>query len=390
MEIYLDNGATTKVYDSVKDKMVEVLIKDYGNPSSMHNKGFDAEKYVRETRNIIGQSLRVEPKEIFFTSGGTEANNLALIGTAMANKRSGNHIVTTTIEHSSVLEPLKYLSNNGFNIDYLPVNQYGKVIINELYNLINKNTIILSIIYVNNEIGSVQELEKIIQIAKEINKNIIIHVDGIQAYGKINLNPRQLGIDLLSISGHKIHGPKGIGAVYIRKGIKVNPIIFGGGQEQGLRSGTENVPAIAGFGQAIVETFTDLDDTREYLYSLKTYFINEIIKIEGIAINGLEKKEESFIKDTAPHIVSVGFKGVRGEVLLHALAEEGIFVSAGSACSSNQPKLSSTLNAINLNKDYLSSTLRFSFNKNITIEDIDNIIKNLKKLLPKIRRYQPR
>lgn len=393
MEIYLDNAATTRVFDSVKDKMITVLTNDYGNPSSLHNKGLYAEQYIKEAREIIAGSLKVEPKEIIFTSGGTEANNLALIGASNANKRRGNHIITTKIEHSSVNEPLKYLMDNGFEVDFCSVDKYGNLIINELLNLINDNTLLISIIYVNNEIGTIQNISTIINKIKEIRHDIIIHLDAIQAYGKININPKKLGVDLMSISAHKIKGPKGIGALFINNKTRVNPIIFGGGQELNIRSGTENVPAIAGFGQAVLDTFHERDSKINNMYKVKKYFIEQVLLIDGTSINGIEYKDtinETDVKKTGPHIVSVSFKGVRSEVLLHALAEKSIYVSAGSACSSNQPQRSSTLIAIGLDNELLASTLRFSFSEETSIEDIDYTLEVIKNILPVLRRYQPK
>ncbi|HHT96983.1 MAG TPA: cysteine desulfurase [Clostridiales bacterium] len=391
MEIYLDNGATTRVFDSVKDKMITVLSNDYGNPSSLHNKGFYAEQYIKEAREIIANSLKVEAKEVIFTSGGTEANNLALIGVANANKRRGNHIITTRIEHSSVNEPLKHLMNNGFEVDFCSVDKYGNLIINELIELIRDDTVLISIIYVNNEIGTIQDLSTIINKIKEAKQDIIIHVDAIQAYGKININPKKLGIDLLSISAHKINGPKGIGALFINNKTRINPIIFGGGQELNIRSGTENVPAIAGFGQAVIETFDNMDTKINNIYKIKKYFIEKVLLIDGTSINGIEFTDtinEIEVKKTAPHIVSVSFRGVRNEVLLHSLAEKSIYVSSGSACSSNQPQRSSTLVSIGLDNELLSSTLRFSFSDETLIEDINYTLEEIKKILPILRRYQ--
>lgn len=385
MEAYLDNGATTKVLDSVKDIMVKVLSEDYGNPSSMHQKGVDAEKYIIEARNIIADNLKAEPKEIIFTSGGTESNNMALVGAAMANKRSGDHIITTRIEHPSVHNPLSFLEEMGFRISYLPVDGYGKVDIDALLNEISEDTIIVSIMYVNNEIGSVQDITQISKLLKEKNPKILLHVDAIQAYGKYRIYPKRMGIDLLSISGHKIHGPKGIGALYIRDKVKLKPILFGGGQQKGMRSGTENVPGIAGLGAAVKEIYTEHENKIKRLYELKKAFILGVNEIEDVTVNGITDNAE-FI-DTAPHIISVSFAGIRSEVLLHTLEEKKIYVSAGSACASNHPQLSGTLKAIGVKNDLLDSTIRFSFSVNTTMDEIEYTLISLNEIIPKLRRY---
>lgn len=384
MEAYLDNAATTKVFDSVKEIMVKTLREDYGNPSSMHAKGMQAEQYIKESKQIIAKSLKVEEKEIIFTSGGTESNNLALIGTALANKRAGNHIITTRMEHPSVYNPLLYLEEFGFRISYLNVDSYGKININELLNEISNETILVSIMYVNNEIGAVQEISEISKAIKEKNSNTIFHVDAIQAYGKYHIYPKRLGIDLLSISGHKIHGPKGSGVLYVRDKVKIKPIIFGGDQQKGMRSGTENVPAIAGLGQAVKEIYENHEEKINRLYELKKYFIEQISFIEEITVNGIDDD----IRESAPHIISVSFAGVRSEVLLHALEEKCVYISAGSACSSNHPSLSGTLIAIGVKKDLLDSTIRFSFSVNTKKEEIDYALLVLKEIVPMLRKYR--
>lgn len=385
MEAYLDNGATTKVFDSVKDIMVKILCEDYGNPSSMHQKGIDAEKYITQAKKTIADSLKVEPKEIIFTSGGTESNNMALVGAAMANKRSGNHIITTRIEHPSVHNPLLFLEEMGFRISYLPVNKYGKLEMDVLLNEICEETIIVSIMYVNNEIGSVQDIVEISKQIKEKNPKVLFHVDGIQAFGKYRIYPKRMGIDLFSISGHKIHGPKGIGALYIRDKVKMKPILFGGGQQKGMRSGTENVPGIAGLGVATKEIYIDHENKIKHLYELKKAFIQGVQEIDDATVNGITDKAE--FTDTAPHIISVSFKGIRSEVLLHTLEEKNIYISSGSACASNHPQLSGTLKAIGIKNELLDSTLRFSLSINSTMEEIEYTLTTLKEVIPMLRRY---
>lgn len=384
MEAYLDNAATTRAFDSVKDIMVETLSIDYGNPSSKHLKGVEAERYIRDARDVISKRLKVEPKEIIFTSGGTESNNMALIGTALANKRSGTHIITTRMEHPSVHNPLIFLEENGFQVTYISVDQYGNVILEELINAIREDTILVSIMYVNNEIGSVQKISEISKAIKAKRDSIVFHVDAIQAFGKYNIYPKREGIDLLSVSGHKIHGPKGIGFLYVKDKIKIKPILFGGGQQKGMRSGTENVPAIAGLGQAVKEMYENHDEKIEKLYHIKKTFIEKVTQIEGTTINGIGDN----LKDSAPHIVSVSFEGIRSEVLLHALEEKGVYVSSGSACSSNHPALSGTLKAIGVREDLLDSTLRFSFSVNTNMDEIQYAVDKLKELVPVLRKFR--
>ena len=313
MEVYLDNSATTKVSKEVMDLMTKVSCEDYGNPSSKHSMGMRAEQYIKKATEIIAATLKVHPREILFTSGGTEANNLALVGAAFANNRRGNHIITTRIEHPSVQEPVLFLENCGFKIDFAPVDRSGRLIEEELYQLINKDTILISIMYVNNEIGSVQDIDKIISEIRKIKRNVIIHVDATQAIGKYYIYPEREGIDLLTFSGHKIHGPKGIGALYVHRKVKINPLVYGGGQQRGFRPGTENVPAIAGLGLAIQEAYDKFNHKIEKLYKFKQYFLREVSKLDDIKINGIPKECENFemeyIKMTAPHIMSVSFEG---------------------------------------------------------------------------------
>ncbi len=385
MIVYLDNAATTKPFESVKEKMIETLGESYGNPSSLHSKGVEAEQYIKEAKKIIASNLKVEEKEIIFTSGGTESNNMALIGTALANQRAGKHIITTKIEHPSVHNPLVYLENNGFHITYLNVDSNGHVKINELLDAINEETILVSIMFVNNEIGAVEDVETISKAIKEKKKDIIFHVDAIQAYGKYRIYPKRMGIDLLSVSAHKIHGPKGIGFLYIKEKVKVKPIIYGGEQQKGMRSGTENVPGIAGMGQAVKEIYTNHEERCEKLYELKSYFIEKVKELGEVTINGLDGMK---VKDTAPHVISVSFAGIRSEVLLHSLAEKGVYVSAGSACASNHPQISGTLKAIGVKKELLDSTLRFSLSVFTTKEELDYTLEALKELLPMLRKYR--
>ena len=381
MEAYLDNSATTRCSAKAAEMVMKVMREDFGNPSALHTKGVEAEHYVKEARAFFAKNLKVDEKEICFTSGGTESNNLALIGTAMANRRAGNHLITTSIEHASVDNTMKYLEEQGFRVTYLPVDEYGVVSLEALKEALCPETILVSVMYVNNEVGAVQPVDEIARIVKEHNPNTIFHVDAIQAYGKYRIYPKKEGIDLLSVSGHKIHGPKGNGFLYVNSNVKIHSIVFGGGQQKGLRSGTENVPGIAGMAEAAAECYENLEEKIDRLYALKDRFVSQVSALEGTKVNGHTGR------DSAPQIVSVSFRDVRSEVLLHALEEKGIYVSAGSACSSNKPSVSRTLKNMEIDKELLGSTLRFSFCFDTTEEEIDYCIKELGELLPVLRRY---
>lgn len=382
MEAYLDNSATTRTADPVVQIMIEAMQVNYGNPSAKHLKGVEAENYVKEAASIIAKSLKVLDKEILFTSGGTESNNTAIIGTAMANKRKGNHLIVSSVEHASVKEPFNFLEREGFRVTYLPVNSEGIVDLEALKEALDEETILVSCMHVNNEIGAIEPIEEIGRIVKEYNPDIIYHVDAIQSYGKFRIYPKKLGIDLLSVSGHKIHGPKGSGFLYIKDKTRIKPIIYGGGQQKGMRSGTENVPAIAGLGKAVELIYnSDFDKKIEHLYEVKDHLIDGLEKMEDVKINSKRDGE------SAPQIVSASFKDVRAEVLLHALEEKNIFVSSGSACSSNKPGLSNTLVAIGLANNLLDSTIRFSFNYETSIEEIDYALEVLNTLVPQLRRF---
>lgn len=385
MEAYLDNSATTRCSDRACQLMVDLLTKDYGNPSSLHMKGIEAERFVETAKKKIAKTLRVSEKEIIFTSGGTESNNLAIIGAAMANRRAGNHIITTSIEHASVENPMEFLKEQGFEITYLSVDENGIISLEELEEAVMEQTILVSMMQVNNEIGAIEPVAEAAELIKKKNPATLIHVDAIQSYGKMYIYPKKLGIDMFSVSGHKIHGPKGSGFLWVREKTKLKPLILGGGQQKGMRSGTENVPAIAGLGEAAEEIYENLDEKRAHLYGLKQRFIDGIEKLEGTHVNG--KTGE----DSAPHIVSVSFEGIRSEVLLHSLEDRGIYVSSGSACSSNnhagKHKGSKTLRNIHLKENLLDSTLRFSFSVHTTEEEIDYALEVLGELLPVLKKY---
>ena len=382
MEAYFDNSATTRVLDSVMDIVTRTMTVDYANPAAKHIKGMEAENYIRDARSIIAKTLKVADKEILFTSGGSESNNMALIGTAMANKRAGMHIISTNVEHASIYNTLGFLQEQGFEITYLPVDHNGHINLDQLREAVRPDTILVSVMYVNNEVGAVEPVAEISRVIKAKNPSTIFHVDAIQAYGKYEIRPKKEGIDLLSVSGHKIHGPKGSGFLFVRDKVKVHPLILGGGQERGLRSGTENVPAIAGLGQAAMEIYQNFDAKIMQMYRLRDYFIAEVEKIDGVSVNG--HKDHS----NAPHIVSVSVSGVRSEVLLHALEDREIYVSAGSACSSNKPAVSRTLQSIGLKRELLESTVRFSFSVHTTKEEIDYALEAMAELVPMLAKYR--
>ena len=382
MEVYLDNSATTRAYECVRDIVGKVMCEDYGNPSSMHKKGVDAEAYVRETKETLAKILKVQEKELYFTSGGTESDNLALIGGARANHRAGKHLITSSIEHPAILNTMRYLEEEeGYRVTYLPVDEYGRIRLDALKEALCDETILVSVMYVNNEVGSVQPIAEASAIVKAYNKNILFHVDAVQGFGKYKIYPKKMGIDMLSVSGHKIHGPKGIGFIYINEKAKVKPIIFGGEQQKNMRSGTENVPGIAGLGKAAELIYENHEEKIAHIREIKDHFIKRVME------------EIPDVKDNsgdAPHVASISFLGVRSEVLLHALEEREIYVSAGSACSSNKPEVSGTLKGIGLTKEYYESTLRFSFSIFNTVEEADICVEALKELLPMLRRFTRR
>ena len=380
-EVYLDNSATTRCSERAKDLMVKVLMEDYGNPSSLHMKGVEAENYIKEAKKKIAKTLKVDEKEILFTSGGTDSNNTALIGAALAHKRAGNHIITTSIEHASVSAVTGYLEELGFRVTYLKVDADGIISLDELREAVCEDTILVSMMMVNNEIGAVEPIEEAIKVIKEKNPNTLVHVDAIQAYGKYRIFPKKLGIDMLSVSGHKIHAPKGTGFLFIKDKTKVKPLIYGGGQQKGMRSGTENVPGVAALGEAAEEIYENFEEKIDHLYQIKQRFVEGVLKIEGVSVNGKTGR------DSAPQIVSVSIDGVRSEVMLHTLEDRKIYVSAGSACSSNKPSVSHTLTNIGLKGSLLDSTIRFSFSVHTTEEEIDYALEVMNEVVPKLRRY---
>ena len=381
MEAYFDNSATTRCYPEVAEIVVKTMTEDFGNPSAMHLKGVEAEKYVREAAQILAKILKVNEKEIIFTSGGTESNNLALFGGADANKRSGNHIITTSVEHAAVGQPAERLEQMGYEVTIVPVDHRGVVQLEALEKALRPDTILVSTMYVNNEVGAVMPVEEIAKLVHEKSPKALYHVDAIQAFGKYRIYPKKAGIDMLSVSSHKIHGPKGVGFLYINEKARIQPQILGGGQQAGMRSGTDNVPGIAGLGVAAKMVYTDFDKKIEHMYQLKERLAEGFLKLPDVRLNGME------IREGAPQILSASFLGVRSEVLLHTLEEKGIYVSAGSACSSHKRKAAGTLSAMGMEAAQRDSTLRFSFSEENTFEEVDYALEVIGQVLPMLRRY---
>lgn len=382
MEVYLDNSATTRCYKEVGELVYKVMCQDYGNPSSMHRKGVDAEHYIKDAKETLAKILKVQAKEIYFTSGGTESDNLALIGTARANKRRGNHLITSSIEHPAILNTMRYLeAEEGFRVTYLPVDSQGKIKLEALKEALCEETILVSVMYVNNEVGSVQPIEEAVNIVKTYHPDILFHSDAVQGFGKYKIYPKRQKIDLLTGSGHKIHGPKGTGFLYVSEKVKIKPIVFGGEQQKNVRSGTENIPGIAGLGLAAKMIYQDLEMKTALMRELKSYFIEGISRIENTTVHGLTDE------NSAPHIISVGFAGIRSEVLLHTLEDKGVYVSSGSACASNHPAISGVLKGIGAGKEYLDATIRFSMSEFTTKEEIDYTLDVLYQCVPMLRKY---
>jgi len=377
MKAYFDNSATTRVLPDVAELMMKIMTEDYGNPSSMHAYGLKAEHYIKDAAASIARSIHALPEEILFTSGGTESNNTALVGSALAKRRKGMHIITTNIEHPSIGEPLAFLEKEGFEVTRLPVDHKGIVTAEQVAEAVREDTILVTVMMVNNEIGSILPIAEIAKAVKAKNKDTYVHTDAIQAYGKLPISVKELGVDMLSVSGHKFHAPKGIGCLYIRKGTLLRPVIYGGGQQKGMRSGTENVPAIAGMGLAAERMNSELGERTAHMTALRDRLIKGMTALPDVTDHSMG----------APQIVSLSFKGVRAEVMLHALEAEGIYVSAGSACSTNKKKESSVLAAIELSPEEMESTLRFSLSKDNTEEEVDYAIETAARLLPMLRHY---
>jgi len=381
--IYLDNSGTTKQYAEVTEEMLQVMENDYGNPSSLHRLGLSAEKLVKRARREVADSLGASPEEIYFTSGGTESDNSAILGAAYSRRRSGNKIITVKTEHPAVLESCRRLERDGFHLVYLAVDQEGVVDLHQLKSELDQQTILLSIMHVNNEVGTLQPVSEIFNIKSDWNeknkRDVLLHVDAVQSYGKFDLS--NLSADLVSLSGHKVHGPKGIGALYIKKGVCIDPMMVGGGQERGQRSGTENVPAIAGFGVAASLINRDRGKTAKRMAELKDRLASRIgAEIKDVRFNGGAGATAS------PAILNVSFLGIRGEVLLHSLEQEGIYVSTGSACASNKKGQSHVLKAMGLSSQEIEGAIRFSLGAFNTLEEIDITVDKLAAAVQKMRR----
>ncbi|MBQ9765833.1 MAG: cysteine desulfurase [Lachnospiraceae bacterium] len=379
--VYLDNSATTRVYSEVAELMCKIMTEDYGNPSSRHTKGIEAEAHIKNAKTILAKLIKVNEKEILFTSGGTESNNLALIGVTEANKRAGNHVIVSDIEHPSVAETAKRLEELGYNVSKLPVTDKGVVDIAKFKEMLTEDTVLVSTMFVNNETGAVAPIEQMGALIREHAPKAFFHVDAVQAFGKYKIYPKKMNIDLLSVSGHKIHGPKGVGFLYINEKVKIKPIMFGGGQQNGLRSGTDNVPGIAGLALAAQMIYTDFESKIAKMYALKERLIDGISRMPDVYINSIRGEE------AAPHIINASFLGVRSEVLLNTFVASGICVSAGSACSSHKQTVSSTLKAMGADIKRMDSAIRFSMCEFTTEEEIDRCIEVLEKELPMLRRF---
>lgn len=366
MEAYFDNSATTKPCAEAVDAMINALTEGWGNPSSLHRYGNKAKEILDKSRESIAKRLACEPEEIYFTSGGTESNNLAVIGAAHKMKRFGKRIVSTSIEHPSIDETLGKLEEEGFEVIRLGVDEHGKISEKELFAAVNSNTILITMMLVNNEVGSIMPVASAKKAAMAARSPAIIHCDAVQAFGKMPIKPAALGVDLMTISSHKIHGPKGVGALYIRKGVKINPRTFGGAQEMKLRPGTEAMPAIAGFGAAAAA----LPEPRrelEHVTMLRDYMVSKLSEIENVVINSPS--------DALPFVTNISVIGTKSEPMLNFLSERGIYVSSGSACSKG--KKSHVLTRMNLEPKRLESPLRISFSRFTTLDEIDALVEGI-------------
>lgn len=359
-EIYFDNSSTTRVCREAAEKVMELMTENYGNPSSLHGLGFRAERAMAEARAAVASLLGAGPEEITFTSGGTESNNLALFGAAHALKKRGNRIVTTMIEHPSVLNVMKRLEQEGFSVTYLKPDALGRIDPEQIRAAVDQDTILVSLMRVNNEIGSILPVEAAAEAIRAAGAPALLHVDAVQAFGKLPLRPRETGIDLLSVSAHKIHGPKGAGALYVRRGVHLEPRSYGGGQERDLRPGTESTPLIAGFGAA-VRALPDLPAQRERMAALSAHCREKLAEIPGVVFNSAP--------DALPYILNFSVPGVRAETMLHFLSDREIYVSSGSACAKG--KESHVLAAMGLKKERIASALRLSFSRFNTPEEAD-------------------
>ncbi|MGL4361910.1 MAG: cysteine desulfurase family protein [Cellulosilyticaceae bacterium] len=381
-EIYLDYAATTKPLKEVADCVTTVMLETYGNPSSLHKLGIEAETIIKKSTRYFANILGCKEDEIYYTSGATESNNLALIGAAYAYQRMGRKIITTTIEHPSVTDVFTHLEKEGFEVVRIGVDHNGLIIMDELKEAIDDQTIIVSAMYVNNEIGTIQNITEIGNWLKKYAPRVIFHVDGVQAFGKMPINVGVSKIDLLSISAHKFYGPKGIGILYKRKEVRMLPLFHGGGQQKAIRSGTENVPGIAGMHCAAMYCYDNLAKLQQQCMESKRYLSERILnEIEGTKLNGPS------IDEGAAHILNIQFQGVRAEVLLHTLEHYGIYVSSGSACASNKIATSNTLVSIGQGGEQLDQAIRFSFGRECDKNQLDYVVDVLKKQLPLLKRF---
>lgn len=366
-EIYLDNSATTAVCREAAEKALEIMTEKYGNPSSLHSKGLEAQHELENARKIIADFISADPTEIFFTSGGTEGNNTAVLGTAQALKRRGNRIVTTSVEHSSVIEAMQKLQKDGFDVVFLDPERNGKISSEKIINSITKDTILVSIMAVNNEIGAIQPIECVHKAIVKSGSPALFHVDAVQAFGKIPLKPKKLGIDIMTASSHKIHGVKGAGVLYVRKGARIIPLHYGGEQEKKIRPGTEPLPAICGMAAA-VKALPDMNKETETMRELWNYCRERLLGFENVSINSTE--------DCLPYIINFSVEGIRSETMLHFLASKGIYVSSGSACAKG--KKSHVLSALGLESELADSAIRVSFSRYNTKNDIDELVSAIK------------
>ncbi|WP_248926636.1 cysteine desulfurase family protein [Paenibacillus hamazuiensis] len=376
--IYFDYAATTPPYEEVADTVAEVMKRHYGNPSSLHRLGVEAEALVARARETIAQTLEVSPQEIVFTGSGTESNTLAILGAVRRFKQRGNHIITTQIEHASVYETYRKLESEGFRVTYLPVDETGQVRLEELENSLTPETILVSVMFVNNEMGRIQPIERIGRLLQRYPK-ALFHVDGVQAYGKLDVKPKQLGIDLMACSAHKFRGPKGVGFLYCRSGLELEPLLLGGGQEQGLRSGTENVPALVGMAKAARLSHERRPAFYANTRELRRLLVQGIKDIPELVVNGSEEEE-----DMAPHIVHFSYPGMKSEVVVHALEQHDIYISTRSACSSGEAEPSRVLVAMDCPRERSISGLRISYGLEHTKSDAETFLRALRQVVKQL------
>ncbi len=382
MNVYLDNSATTRTFKECAELAADVMYNSYGNPSSLHRKGIEAEKIIKKAREQIADTLKVSPGDIYFTSGGTESDNLAILGACKTGR--GKHILSSSIEHPAVLSTLQHLEKRGYTVELIPVTPSGVVDIEKFSRMIRKDTVLVSCMYVNNEIGSVQPIEKMAKIIRSENPSTVFHVDAVQAYGKIPFSAASTGADLISLSSHKIHGPKGVGALYVKNKTKLAPILFGGGQQENIRPGTENVPGIAAFGLAAQKSFEHIAEKAAEMERLRNRLRDGIKKsLDDVVVN-------TPMNSVAPHILNISFGYVKSEVLLHSLEAEGIYVSSGSACSSHKKGPSYVLTAIGTDKKMIDGSIRFSLSEFTTVDEIDYTVEKVLEHVKKIRKLLKR